>query len=190
MSLFLCLVCTVTAVIFGLGGLSGDDDDDDDVGLNKALSVIIICCCVLIFGVCLFSMWTICTYGGYFGVQITKRGERSIAATETPGDESTGGRATTIHNTHIYTTNVTNRPSNSQLEEQNKLLQQQLELQQQLANQQQQQQQQNHPLPGGSYPPPPAYADSNPAYPPGIPPGASVFDPDGYAPSYRKKPLP
>ncbi|XP_045157701.1 uncharacterized protein LOC123523966 isoform X1 [Mercenaria mercenaria] len=170
LSMFTIMGCFIGCVSAGVGGLSSsgfDDDDEDEDGPKKTLAVIILVGCIGAIFLTIFSMCIVCTYSSYFGVVIQRGRRGRMVFINNTGQ--TAGMPTTIHTTTFQTTPQTNSNQVSQLEAQNRLLQQQLELQRQLFQQQQQQQQQTQ-YSGGFYPPPPppSYGlnDSAPSAPP------------------------
>lgn len=176
-SMFSLMGCFAGIVLAGVGGFGGFSSsifskEVKHQGTIKGLAAGIIVCCILVLGLNIFGMCIICTYGSYFGVQVgNRRGRTVIMFNETNG----AGTATLITNTgglgygstHAFQTQGgfnnpgTTDASIRNLQEQNRLLQEQLRLQQEL-NQQRNQQ--------FGPPPPPSYGFSEPAYPPYAPP--------------------
>ncbi|KAL4222395.1 hypothetical protein ACF0H5_018434 [Mactra antiquata] len=157
-SMFMIMGCILGLAFAAVGGF-GFSDHDDRSSLNKLLILVILVGCIVGLFLTIGSLCIVCIYGRYFGVVIRSgRRQRTIII-----NTNMAGQPGTTH-----TAALAQSEQNSQLEEQNRLLQQQLELQIQL-NQAQQQQKSY----GGGFqqpPPPHMYADNNAPYPPTAPP--------------------
>ncbi|WAR05617.1 hypothetical protein MAR_020986, partial [Mya arenaria] len=131
------LVCTFIA--FKGGDIDNDDIKKREIGCAdkvKTLSGIIIAGCILTLGVNVFGMCIVCTYGSYFGVHIQNR-QRGRAVI-TFGTTGTGTNTAFV--THTGGLQMGGMGANADiqtLQEQNRLLQENLRLQQELFNQQQ-----------------------------------------------------
>ncbi|KAL4222394.1 hypothetical protein ACF0H5_018433 [Mactra antiquata] len=173
LSMFMIMGCFMGVVLAGIGGF-GFSDHNDRSSLNKSLAVVILVGCIVGLFLTIGSLCIVCTYGRYFGIVITSghRGRTVIINTNTTGNQIVGMQPVTTHGAVFQTDYGMGMGTNqsqqiSELEQQNRLLQQQLELQRQL-NQAQQQQQ---PYGGGfQQPPPPPMYPGNAAYPPTAPP--------------------
>jgi len=139
LSMLLVLGCFTSFALAGIGEMFKPSSNADLSGfgeINKpsftadrskyneravnTLTIIFIAGSVAVLLLDVFGMCIVCTYGGYFGVQIkNRRGRRTVVVVKS----QMGGAADA-----------------ESLQEQNRLLQEQVRLQQQLLNQQQQQQ--------------------------------------------------
>ena len=150
----------------------------------KTLTVIITVGSIAKLLLNVFLMCIVCKYGSYFGVQINQRGRAAFIRFNQEPDETTviSSQTTPGYNSGFTTANTSmgNTFGNMggqptafstvgavdvySLQEQNRLLREQVRLQQQLLNQQQQQQagQFGYGMPA----PPPGFAPSAPAAPP------------------------
>ncbi|XP_060556700.1 ALK tyrosine kinase receptor-like [Ruditapes philippinarum] len=176
LSMFTIMGCFIGCVSAGVGGFSSTsssfrDEDEEDDGPKKTLALIILLGCIGAIFLTIFSMCIVCTYGSYFGVHI-QRGRRGRMVFINTNGQST---MPTVFQTNTVQTGMhVNDAQISQLEAQNRLLQQQLDLQRQMFEQQQQQQQQQQTqYSTGVYPPPP------PSYP-----GFSTTGPTAPPPNY------
>jgi len=163
-SIFLVVGCFMSCFLAGVGGLNEPSITADLSKYNeravKTLTVIIIVGSIAVLLLDIFGMCIGCTYGSYFKVQINQRGRAAyirfneepdettvITSQTTPGYSSGFNTANTSmgnsfgnmggQRTAFSTVGVADVHS---LQEQNRLLREQVRLQQQLLNQQQQQQ--------------------------------------------------
>lgn len=167
--MFTIMGCFVGCVSAGVGGFSSfgfDDDEEEDDGTKKKLAILILIGCIGAIFLTIFSMCIICTYGSYFGVNIRHGRRGRMVVMYNNGQTMVG----TVNQPNTFQTSMqTNNQQISQLEAQNRLLQQQLDLQRQMFEQQQQQQQQQPQYPTGVYPPPPpsyGFSNTGPSAPP------------------------
>ena len=188
LSMFLLMGCFMSCVLAGIGGLNEPSFTADLSKYNesavKTLTVVIIVGSIAVLLLDVFGMCIVCTYGSYFGVQINQRGRAAvirfnqgpdgtmvITSQTTPGYNS-GFNTANMSMGNMFG-NMGGQPSAfstggaadvHSLQEQNRLLQEQVRLQQQLLNQQQQQQAGQF---GYGMPPPvPGFAPSAPDAPP------------------------
>lgn len=169
-SMFMIMGCFAGSVLAGIGGISdfGEPSEGEYYETKKTLAVVILVLCIVALGVAIASLCVVCTYGAYFGVIIQNRRGGRVVIWNNTGTSGTvtmhttaygmGGINSAPFNTTTYGMNTQNDEQIRNLQEQNRLLQQQLELQRQL-NQQQQ-------YSGGYYPPPPASYGNQSAPPP------------------------
>ena len=171
--------CFIGVVMAGVGGFgfrtSIFEEEVPHQGTIKGLAVAIIVGCILELAVSICGCCIICTYGSYFGVQMN-RNRRAVIMINQPNG---AGTATIITNTgggfglndpYMFTTGVSfNNPGTTNanvqaLQEENRLLQEQLRLQRELN------QQRNQPFGFQGQPPPPSYefygSMNNPSVPP------------------------
>jgi len=184
LSMFLVMFCFGSCFLAGLGGMSEPSFTADLSKYNesavKTLTIIIIVGSIAVLLLGVFGMCIVCTYGSYFGVQINQRGRAAVIRFNQGPDgtmfitsQSTLGYNSGLNTTNMSTGNTFGNTSSQptafstggatgvhSLQEQNRLLQEQVRLQQQLLNQQQQQQQQAVQFGYGMPPPPPGLAPS------------------------------
>lgn len=168
LSIFMIMGCFAGTVLAGVGGFGFShfrENKDYYYYVKQKYAAAILALCIISLFVTICSLCTLCTmYKSYFGVAINnRRGARVVIWTNTGTGNAVITQTQTFGN---YPTNATGFGMGSasndqirQLQEQNRLLQEQLELQRQL--QQNQNPQQN--LYGGGYyppPPPPSYGFS------------------------------
>ena len=141
LSMLLVLGCFTSFALAGIGEMFKPSSNADRTGFGeiskpsftadlseynesavKTLTIIFIAGSVAVLLLDVFGMCIVCTYGIYFGVQIKNR----------------SGRRTVV----VVKSQMGGASDAESLQEQNRLLQEQVRLQQQLLNQQQQQQQQ------------------------------------------------
>ena len=183
-----CMSC-VLAVIGGMNepSLTADLSKYNRSAI-KALTVVIIAGSVAVLLLDVFGMYIVCTYGSYFRVQINQRGRAAVirfnqgpdgtmvVTSQTTSGYNSGWNTANMGMGNSMFRNMGGQPTAfskggaadvHSLQEQNRLLQEQVRLQQQLLNQQQQQQLLQAGQFGYSMPPPaPGFAPSPPDAPP------------------------
>jgi len=189
LSFFLVSGCFTSCLLAGMGGLKEPSFTADLSKYNesavKTLTVIIIVGSIAVFLLDVFGICTVCTYGSYFGVQINQRGRAAVIRFNQGPDGTmvVTSQTTPSYNSGFNTANMgmgnmfdnkggqptafstSGAADVHSLQEQNRLLEEQVRLQQQLLNQQQQQQQAGQ-FGYGMPPPPPGFAPSAPDAPP------------------------
>jgi len=191
LSMFLIIGSCMSCVLAVIGGINEPSLTADLNKYNrsavKALAVVIIAGSVAVLLLDVFGMYIVCTYGSYFGVQINQRGRAAVIRFNQGPDGTmvVTSQTTSGYNSDLNTANMGmgNNLCNMggqptafstvgaadvhSLQEQNRLLQEQVRLQQQLLNQQQQQQLLQAGQFGYSMPPPaPGFAPSAQDAPP------------------------
>ncbi|KAH3699652.1 hypothetical protein DPMN_074612 [Dreissena polymorpha] len=165
--------CFVGIILSGIGGFgfttSIFEEDVPYQGTIKGLAAAIIVGCILELAVGIFGYCIICTYGSYFGVQM--KHNRNVIMIHQPNGAGTATVITNSGGPDMFTTGGGfNNPGTSNaniqdLQEQNRLLQEQLRLQRELK-------QEHNQSFGfqGQPPPPPSYGFSGSVYTPSAPP--------------------
>ena len=194
LSMFLVMGCFMSCVLAGIGGLNEPSFTADLSNYNesavKTLTVAIIVGSIAVLLLDVFGICIVCAYGSYFGVQINDRGTDQSAEVIRFNQGPDGTMVVTSQTTSGYNSdlntanmgmgnnlcNMGGQPTAfstvgaadvHSLQEQNRLLQEQVRLQQQLLNQQQQQQLLQAGQFGYSMPPPaPGFAPSAQDAPP------------------------
>jgi len=193
LSMFLVLGCFMSCVLAGIGGLNEPSFTADLSNYNesavKMLTVIIIVGSIAVILLDVFGICIVCAYGSYFGVQINDRGTDQSAEVIRFHQGPDGTMVITSQTTPGYNSGFnTANPSMGNmfgnmggqptafstsgaadvhsLQDQNRLIQEQVRLQQQLLNQQQQQQQQAGQFGYCMPPPAPGFAPLAPDAPP------------------------
>ncbi|XP_052804156.1 uncharacterized protein LOC128234159 isoform X2 [Mya arenaria] len=129
-----CLAGTVFAGFWLSGNYSADNTTEyqDKV---RTLSGATIAGCILTLGVNVFGMCTACNYGSHFGMN--NQHQRSSSADETFETAATVNTSDNLTQTGSIEMGVMSTGSIHTLQEQNRLLQEQVRFQQELLNQQQ-----------------------------------------------------
>ncbi|KAH3715986.1 hypothetical protein DPMN_058702 [Dreissena polymorpha] len=163
LSFFLVIGCFVGLFLAGIGGLSIFYDEVPYQGTIKGLSATILVGCILEMALGIFGFYVICAYGKYFGYHIVSNNRRAVIIIKQPNSIGTAQVMTNtsafvLNDPYMFTAgggfnNAGTTNANVQaLQEQNRLLQEQLRLQQELN------QQRNQPFGFEGQPaPPPSY---------------------------------
>jgi len=188
LSMLLVLGCLTSFALAGIGEINKPSFTADLSKHNesavKTFTIIFIAGTVAVLLLDIFGMFIVCTYKSYFGVHINKRGRAAVIRFNQGPDGTTviKSQTTSGYNSGFNSANMgmgnmfgymggqptafstSGATDVHSLQEQNRLLQEQVRLQQQLLNQQQQQQAGHFGY--GMPPPAPGFAPSAPDAPP------------------------
>ncbi|WAR11533.1 hypothetical protein MAR_025713 [Mya arenaria] len=146
LSLFLVFGCFVGIVFASVGGIADSAYEGDPVVANKTIAVITLIACIITIIASIGSICLYCCYGHEFGLDTGKRSSKRRRRTFIddnvvgPSPSSQGTERTSVHSIPTLPRTSQSETDMLSLQEQNRLLKEQIILQKKLQQQQQQQQ--------------------------------------------------